>query len=441
MSQTPLRLVVLPATPDQHALDVARSCGGWVLAPRSAWKTLGGPERPEVVRVWDLTSSSYADRVRRMLQHDLLQRQPLRSRTVRLVVPSARSPVVGAAREALAGLGLPVSEEKDERGVTLVFASGDQGAGLVAASPAMRRLVERVDQLADETTPVLLVGPTGSGKGVLARALHTKSSRTGSYAALNAALLDPRLAESRLFGHRKGAFTGAEQDRGGRIDEALGGTFFLDEIFHLPARVQPKLLAALNRADEGLIRLERLGGRGFEDVEVRLVTAAQRHPLELQDDGVRDDLFYRIAGEVLVVPPLSERLEDLEALVRRELPDRSISDGAWEALRSHPWPGNLRELLVVLGRIQRRVPREGLVSRAVVVDSLGISPAALTARVELPSLKVQVAREELRLRNLALRLTGSQTAAAELLQASSNQWRRDMENLRDRAQLPEDDSP
>ena len=234
----------------------------------------------------------------------------------------------------------------------------DPTTDLVGNAATMDVVRDRVARYAGLPYPVLIIGETGSGKEIVARMLHEQSGRRGLFMATNAAQLPAELAESQLFGHVKGAFTGAERDRMGRIRETEGGTFFLDEAFNLDPAVQAKLLRALNRADEGVIDVEPLGSTQRVPVHARLVVAAQQDPrLERAVAGgtpMREDLFYRVAVGVIKIPPLRERLDDLAILGRYLLrsagSDASIDEAAITVLRRHPWPGNVRELRLVLLR-------------------------------------------------------------------------------------------
>lgn len=221
---------------------------------------------------------------------------------------------------------------------------------LVGTSRAMRRLAAAVRRAAPLRLPVLIRGDSGTGKELVARALHDEGPRTaGPFVAINAATVARDLAESELFGHLRGAFTGALRDRRGAFREAHQGTLFLDEIGALPLDVQAKLLRAV---EEGVVR--PLGAEAGCSVDVRLV-AATCEPLERMviERAFRGDLYERLAVCVIRVPPLRERLDDVPALASHllaasEFGGREITRGALSVLRSQAWPGNVRELRNVI---------------------------------------------------------------------------------------------
>jgi len=219
-------------------------------------------------------------------------------------------------------------------------------AGLIGTSPPMRCLAAAVRRIAPLRLPALLRGESGTGKDLVARALHDESPRAGRpFVAINAATIARELAESELFGHQRGAFTGALRDRRGAFREAHGGTLFLDEIAALPLEVQAKLLRAV---EEGSVR--PLGAEATTRVDVRLV-AATCEPLEamVAARAFRADLYERLAVCVVQVPTLRERTEDLPMLARHllaasEVGNKRFGSGALAALTTHRWPGNVREL-------------------------------------------------------------------------------------------------
>ncbi len=226
--------------------------------------------------------------------------------------------------------------------------------GLVAASWQMIELLGRVETLARTTAPVLVFGPSGAGKEGIARALHARGPRAAQpFVAVNAAAIPRDLVESELFGHEKGAFTGADAMRRGVFEQADRGTLFLDEIGELPLATQARLLRVL---DDWTIR--RIGGETTRTVDVRLVCATHRDLRALVARGAfRADLYYRLVQAKLVVPPLAERPDDVKALAahfleqaEKTIGTRTLSRGALEALLAYGWPGNARELRsVVLG--------------------------------------------------------------------------------------------
>ena len=239
--------------------------------------------------------------------------------------------------------------------------SRDEGRplrGLIGASRAMRKLAASVRRLAPLRLPALLRGESGTGKDLVARALHEESPRAGRpFVVLNAAAITRELAESELFGHERGAFTGAVRDRRGAFREAHGGTLFLDEIGAVPLEVQAKLLRAV---EEGVVR--PVGGEASAPVDVRLVVATCE-PLEqmVAERRFRADLYERLAVCVVQVPALRERIEDLPALVKHllatsEMGDRTVAPDAMAALRAHRWPGNVRELRNVIVQAAVRAP-------------------------------------------------------------------------------------
>jgi formate hydrogenlyase transcriptional activator len=220
----------------------------------------------------------------------------------------------------------------------------------VAESPGTRAALEQVRRVAPSDSTVLIRGETGTGKEWLARRVHELSPRRGRpFVAVNLAALPEGLVESELFGHEKGAFTGALRRRPGRFEQADGGTIFLDEIGDAPASVQVRLLRVLQEKE-----LDRVGGTEPVKVDVRVVAATHRDlEARVAAGAFREDLYYRLAVFPIALPPLRERPEDLRPLVEhflarhaaqlgRRVPE--VPDAFWEALRQHAWPGNVREL-------------------------------------------------------------------------------------------------
>ncbi|MCA9667341.1 MAG: sigma 54-dependent Fis family transcriptional regulator [Myxococcales bacterium] len=221
---------------------------------------------------------------------------------------------------------------------------------LVGQSAPMRRLFGTIKQIAASDVSVLLEGETGTGKEELADQLHQRSRRASkSFVVVDCGALAAGLVESELFGHVRGAFTGAHQDREGAFEQADGGTIFLDEIGELPADLQPKLLRALEQR-----QVRRVGDNRVRHVNARVVAATSRDLDEEVNAGrFRPDLFYRLAVVRLRVPPLRERIEDLDQLVETliaRITDRRVvvTEEAIGQLREHNWPGNVRELRNVL---------------------------------------------------------------------------------------------
>jgi transcriptional regulator with GAF, ATPase, and Fis domain len=218
---------------------------------------------------------------------------------------------------------------------------------LVGRAPAFRLALDRALVAAASSCNVLLVGETGTGKELFARAIHEASSRAlGPFMAVNCGGIPAELVESELFGHEKGAFTGATSERDGVFAQADGGTLFLDELGELPPGQQPHLLRAL---ETRLIR--RVGGSRERAVDIRLVAATNRLDLDRTGSPLRADLFHRVATLVVELPPLRMRLDDIPILVESfmaelepEFGRRAIQRDALAALAQHPWPGNVREL-------------------------------------------------------------------------------------------------
>jgi DNA-binding NtrC family response regulator len=226
--------------------------------------------------------------------------------------------------------------------------------GLIGDSPAMRELAHLVRLVAPRNATVLIEGETGTGKEVVASAIHRLSNRANkSLTVLNCAAIPEALLEAELFGHTRGAFTGAVQSRTGRIETAHGGTLFLDEIGELPLALQAKLLRFLECGE-----IQRVGDNEVTRVDVRVLAATHRDLEQRVVDGdFRLDLYHRLAVFPIEVPALRERLEDLPALTEHLLarlgadsPHRTLSTESIQALEQHNWPGNVRELAHVLER-------------------------------------------------------------------------------------------
>ena len=218
---------------------------------------------------------------------------------------------------------------------------------LVGQDPALRTALDQAAIAAGTSCNVLVIGETGTGKELVARAIHEASARAlGAFVAVNCGAIPAELAESELFGHERGAFTGALAERDGYFVQADGGTLFLDEIGELPRAQQPHLLRAL---ETRLVR--RVGGQRERAVDIRLVSATNRLDLEDASSPLRTDLYHRVATLVIELPPLRERRGDIPLLVQTFLAElepefgcREIGGEALAALAAYPWPGNVREL-------------------------------------------------------------------------------------------------
>jgi len=248
-----------------------------------------------------------------------------------------------------------------------------QRGALLGNSEAMQRVRGMIDKVADTDATVLVRGESGTGKELVARDLHERSSirSTGAFVAVNCAALPSELIESELFGHEKGAFTGAAARRKGKFEQANGGTLFLDEIGDMSANVQAKLLRALEER-----RIERLGGDESIPVDVRIVSATHRAlEEEIEKQNFRADLFYRLRVVTIDIAPLRDRREDIpllaaafarDAAERHGLPERPISRDTLKKLMEYSWPGNVREL-------RNAVERAAIMSEGAELNAIDIA--------------------------------------------------------------------
>lgn len=249
------------------------------------------------------------------------------------------------------------SDKKLEQSAASLPPDAPEFDNIIHRSPSMLRLVAKARLAAPRSVPVLIEGESGTGKELLARAIHSASPRhSNSFVAVNCGAIPPELVESEFFGHKRGAFTGAVNDRNGYFEAANGGTLFLDEIGELPLAAQVKILRVLQERE-----VTRVGDTKAIQIDVRIVAATNRSLLkEVAEQRFRADLFYRLAVAVLHIPPLRERQGDISLLIDFFLehddsePDRKqnkkVSSSARNLLLSHPWPGNVRELLNTLRR-------------------------------------------------------------------------------------------
>jgi DNA-binding NtrC family response regulator len=223
-------------------------------------------------------------------------------------------------------------------------------AGLVGSSPAIRKVLATIDKISRYKTSVLILGESGTGKELIARALHSRGPRRGQlFVPINCATLGRELLENELFGHERGAFTGADERKKGLFELADGGTLFLDEIGEMDPSTQAKLLRVLERSE-----FRRVGGTGKVQVDLSVLAATNRNIEEAIRSGkFREDLYYRLKVVTLTIPPLRERKEDIPALIDTFIADfnrrhdgkiQGISTPALALLMAHDWPGNVREL-------------------------------------------------------------------------------------------------
>ena len=258
-------------------------------------------------------------------------------------------------------------------------------AGVIGRSAALERVLARARRVASSRASVLISGPSGSGKEVLARAIHAASGRDGAFVALNAGAVPVELLEAELFGHERGAFTGAAGARAGLVACADRGTLFLDEIGDMPPAAQVKLLRVLQ---EGEVR--PIGGNRTIAVDLRVISATHRDLVEqIAQGGFREDLFYRLKVVELTLPPLEERREDIPLLANHFLTRfaahgrarKRLAPKALELLAAAAWPGNIRELANVIEQLVALTPGAVIGARAV-AETLGRNPASLPSYSE-----------------------------------------------------------
>jgi DNA-binding NtrC family response regulator len=302
--------------------------------------------------------------------------------------------------------------------------------GVVVLDPSMRQLYDHASRAAASAINVLILGENGVGKEILARAIHNLSPRVnGPFVALNCAALTESLVQAELFGHEKGAFTGALQARAGLLESAGGGTLFLDEIGELPLAMQSKLLRALEER-----KVMRIGARTEREIDVRFVAATNRDPeLEIERGTFRQDLYFRLNGISLTIPPLRQRRLEIPHLARmfmararaeQAAPALSIADSTLAVLEAYAWPGNVRELRNVIERgsvlcvggqlLPEHLPPKLLEAARAPAPGAPATTSAAAAPVT-PSPAGGPSDERQAILDALDRCAGNQTRAAELL--------------------------
>jgi two-component system nitrogen regulation response regulator GlnG len=362
-------------------------------------------------------------------------------------------------KELIGIVGRALSEPK-EKARPQVKVDELDAIPLVGRSPAMQEIYRLLARLMQTDLTVMIAGESGTGKELVARALHDYGKRrTGPFIAINMAAIPRDLIESELFGHEKGAFTGANSRSAGRFELAEGGTLFLDEIGDMPMEAQTRLLRVLQQGEYTTV-----GGRSPIKTDVRIIAATNKDLRILIQQGLfREDLFFRLNVVPLRLPPLRERGEDIPDLIRhffvlaeREgLPPKQIDQAALERLKKYSWPGNVRELENLARRLAALYPQEiitaavmeaELAQPAIAMESQSQEPDSLSAAVERnlsryfagfedglppPGLYHRILREiEYPLLSAALAATrGNQIRAADLLGVNRNTLRKKIRDL------------
>lgn len=284
-------------------------------------------------------------------------------------------------------------------------------SGIITASPEMLKVCRMVERVASSEVSVLITGESGTGKEVLARALHNLSAReSGPFIAINCAAIPENLLESELFGHEKGAFTGAIKQTMGKVEQASQGTLFLDEIGDMPTSLQAKLLRFLQERT-----IERIGGRKEIEVDVRIVSATNQNlDTAMHQGNFREDLFYRLNEVGVRIPPLRERAGDAIMLAKYFLrkfgneigrPDKGFTTESLTAIGNYGWPGNVRELE---SRLKRAVVLAD--GKLITVDDLDIGGE--TVRADFPTMKETREQAEIDSIKRAMQLTRDNVSLA-----------------------------
>jgi two-component system response regulator HydG len=344
--------------------------------------------------------------------------------------PLRRLPIVKSVRKAAERQKLVAENRSLKQEIKLL-----SRREIVGNSPSLRRVVEVCTQAAPSLATVLVLGESGTGKELLARSIHEKSSRSkGPFVAVNCAAIPETILESELFGHERGAFTGAVGKKDGRFARAAGGTLFLDEIGELSPQVQVKLLRVLQEGE-----YEPLGGEPTK-ADVRVVAATNRDLLaEVHAGRFREDLYYRLNVIAVTAPPLRARREDIPLLVDHFLlmycakngkPKLSISRAALDVLLDYPWPGNVRELENVIERAVV-LSRTDTLTGADLPDGIAETKAQVARSLEF-SIGTPLSEIENRVIRETLRHTkGDKSVAAQLLGISTRTIYRKLDGVTD----------
>jgi transcriptional regulator with GAF, ATPase, and Fis domain len=415
------------ARDDEQTECAKRSPGQPVVSLRVRVASEAGPG-------WTLDSAARALRIGTAPDNDIVLTDRTVSRyhcRVQLEPPgyvlhdlgSTNGTYVDSVRIDLAALGRPARVRVGNTELSIVTATActapdslgrDGFAGMVGRSSKMRELFASIESIAHTDMTVLIEGETGAGKDLVAEGIHKTSSRaSGPCVVFDCSAVPPSLIEAELFGHEKGAFTGAVGARPGVFEQADGGTLFLDELGELPKELQPKLLRVMEKRE-----VRRIGSTKTVGVDVRIVAATNRNLLaEVQAGAFRQDLYYRVAAARIAVPPLRERMEDLPLLVSHFLSEESgtseLSAQVWEALHAYSWPGNVRELRNVVRCIavapDHRLP---LSSTPTPREAMSFDP--VQSHLPLPQAR-RVANDQFErayLEDVLLKANGSVTRAA-----------------------------
>jgi DNA-binding NtrC family response regulator len=387
---------------DLVLLDEGFSGAGLELLSRL--NSNGGTQAPVVLLSASPTLESTLAAIRRGA-HDVLPKPPSPPRI----------------REILAGITMMRPAQPIPR--------PEDADSMIGCSPEMLTVYKSIARAAGSDATVLLLGESGTGKEMAARTLHTQSARArGPFIAINCAAIPENLLESELFGHEKGAFTGAIGRRIGRFERANGGTLFLDEIADMSLALQAKILRALQERE-----VERVGGEGVVKFDVRVI-AATNHELAtaVAEGRFREDLYYRLAVISLRLPPLRDRGADLDGLAahfaglyaeRHGRPVRAISEDTLDILRSRPWPGNVRQLRNAMERAIVMCEGTVLLPEHLPPDIREPAPGATGGHPQIPLLPLKE-MEQMMIRRAVASASGNHSRAADLLGIHRNTLRR-----------------
>jgi two-component system NtrC family response regulator len=304
-----------------------------------------------------------------------------------------------------------VAQLEQEYAAMQQLMGGDSFEGMLGASAQMRPIFETIRKVATADAPVLILGESGTGKEMVAKAIHQRSNnKTGPFVAINCSAIPETLLESELFGHEKGAFTGAHVQRKGRIESASGGTLFLDEIGEIPLPLQVKLLRFLQEQT-----IERVGGRQEIHINTRVVAATNADLKKSMLAGTfREDLFYRLAVVQMVLPPLRDRDSDVRLLAQFFLnkfatqvnkPNLAFDQDAIRTLNKHDWPGNVRELENCVRRAVIMAEGKRVTAKDLELDTTGLGANVVTLKDARETVERQMVQ-------LALKKHGGKIAPA-----------------------------